>query len=359
MVVGLIGLVRFPRSPTLPLRHAAVLMSYLTFMFEIAEQQELYPNPAWGVTANILFRRNNVRFDLAYAKSKLYIILVSSLNRSKQLSSWSTDCFPTWVCVCTHNNNNNSTAGGGEDVDYALRVCQAFGSGGGGLLVPVPLAKVVHPFWPGSMWTLASHFFNWAIGDGGLLRRFPEYRYWSFPNLPETICLVLPLILFVLDGSVLMRFFFCWIPWCLIADILVDCCHRSEFRHRCRLLQRGRDDEEEEAAAHSSRDHPSWDRSLLFYLASHVVANLYVVLLECGRLYGHLSQQRTSEGFCRRFDWHCGKLPKAPGNFRQREAWKFGLFVVGVVVVVVVCGCLLCDESRLEGTLFCRLSVPV
>ena len=68
-IVGLIGLVRFPRSRTLPLRHAAVLMSYLTLMFEIAETN-LYPNPAWGVTANILFRRTSVRFDLAYAKSK-------------------------------------------------------------------------------------------------------------------------------------------------------------------------------------------------------------------------------------------------------------------------------------------------
>ena len=68
-VVGLIGLVRFPRIPSLPLKHAAVLMSYLTFMFEIAETN-LYPHPAWGVTANILYRRSSVRFDLAYAKSK-------------------------------------------------------------------------------------------------------------------------------------------------------------------------------------------------------------------------------------------------------------------------------------------------
>lgn len=71
-IVGLIGLVRFPRSQHIPLRHAAVLMSYLTFMFEIAENN-LYPNPAWGVTANILFRRTSVRFDLAYAKSKFVI----------------------------------------------------------------------------------------------------------------------------------------------------------------------------------------------------------------------------------------------------------------------------------------------
>jgi Glycosyl transferase family 2 len=74
-IVGLLGLVRFPRSPTLPLRHAAVLMSYLTFMFEIAERN-IYTNPAWGVTANICFRRTSVRFDAAYAKSRCHSLSV-------------------------------------------------------------------------------------------------------------------------------------------------------------------------------------------------------------------------------------------------------------------------------------------
>lgn len=51
-VVGLVGLVRFPRSPNIPLHHAAVLMSYLTYMFEIAERSDMH-SPAWGVTSNI------------------------------------------------------------------------------------------------------------------------------------------------------------------------------------------------------------------------------------------------------------------------------------------------------------------
>ena len=129
-VVGLVGLVRFPRAPDIPLRHAAVLMSYLTFMFEIAERDDMY-SPAWGVTANILFRRTNIRFDLIYSKT-----------------------------------------GGGEDVDYALRVAKA---SGGGTFLSVPEARVVHPFWPGSVLTLASHFYNWAIGDGALFKRFPQH----------------------------------------------------------------------------------------------------------------------------------------------------------------------------------------
>ncbi|KAL3794568.1 hypothetical protein HJC23_008024 [Cyclotella cryptica] len=92
-VAGLIGLVRFPRTPDMPLRHAAILMSYLTFMFEIAERSDIYSEfPAWGVTANILFRRTSIRFDSIYAKT-----------------------------------------GGGEDVDYALRVTKACD---GGKLLP-------------------------------------------------------------------------------------------------------------------------------------------------------------------------------------------------------------------------------
>jgi len=68
---GLVGLVQFPRSQDLPLKHAAVLMSYLTFMFEISETAyNLYGSgPAWGVTANILFRRTTIRFDTVYAKT--------------------------------------------------------------------------------------------------------------------------------------------------------------------------------------------------------------------------------------------------------------------------------------------------
>ena len=70
-VCGLVGLVKFPRAQDLHLKHAAVLMSYLTFMFEIAEtSKDLYGGgPAWGVTANILFKRTPVRFDKVYAKT--------------------------------------------------------------------------------------------------------------------------------------------------------------------------------------------------------------------------------------------------------------------------------------------------
>lgn len=264
-VVGFIGLVRFPRSPQLPLKHAAVLMSYLTFMFEIAERQDMYQHPAWGVTANILFRRTCLRFDEAFAKT-----------------------------------------GGGEDVDFCLRVT---GQGTKNKLVTVPEACVVHPFWEGSTWDLGSHFFNWAFGDGGLLSRFPEHRYWSFPNLSETILVLLPMT--VAAGWV-QRMLFLWIPSFVLVDVIVDCSNRNEYQHRCGLLKYGR--------------HP------LFYFLSHILANIYVIVLECGRLWGHLKRRNLS-CVCHRFDWHCGRLPNAPHDFRKREALKFLGFCLAILVL--------------------------
>lgn len=268
-VVGLVGLVRFPRSSRLPLRHAAVLMSYLTFMFEIAEQDiyKSYKGPAWGVTANILFRRTSVRFDLAYAKT-----------------------------------------GGGEDVDYSLRVTEACN---GGWLQAVPEACVVHPFWPGSAFTLAKHFYSWAIGDGALFQRFPKYCYWSFPNVSEMLLFLLPLSPWIGPWR-----FFELIFYFILVDLVVDCWDPEKRRHRRLLLQ---------ANGHGE---PIAERSLVFYWLAHILANLYVVVLECGRLRGHIGRMDLAHGMFRRFDWHIGRLPSAPRNFRQRESYKFACFVI-------------------------------
>jgi glycosyltransferase involved in cell wall biosynthesis len=117
LLLGMVGLVKFPRHPNLQLMHAAVLMSYLTFMFEIASNP-IYQHPAWGVTANLLVKRvPGLRFDTAYAKT-----------------------------------------GGGEDVDFCLRLLQ------GGYLKAAPNAVVHHPFWDGSTIQLFSHFFSLGCG---------------------------------------------------------------------------------------------------------------------------------------------------------------------------------------------------
>ena len=186
--VGLIGLVEFPRSESMPLIHAAILMSYLTFMFEIAITN-MYDHPKWAVTASLLVRRTALRFDVDYAKT-----------------------------------------GGGEDVDYCLRLLKT--TGGQGRFIKCPQAKVVHEFWPGGFWKVAKHFANWAIGDSALFSRFPDKTYYSAPNAVE---------FFVMHLAVSL-----WMGWTLsplmvlyiwVADTVVDLLDVDGFRHRCRLLK--------------------------------------------------------------------------------------------------------------------------
>jgi len=67
--IGVIGMVRFPRRSNMTIKHAAILMSYLTFMFEISTNQ-IYKHPSWAVTANVLLKKTPyLKFDESYAKT--------------------------------------------------------------------------------------------------------------------------------------------------------------------------------------------------------------------------------------------------------------------------------------------------
>lgn len=114
----------------------------------------------------------------------------------------------------------------------------------------------------------------------------------------------------------------------MLADFVVDRCNTSEYQHRCLLLQKCKE--------YNDADRSMWRRSTAFYTVAHMLANLYVVVLESGRLWGHCTRLEPWYGFCQRFDWHCGRLPNARANFRRREACKFLLFVVIWLVHVVI-----------------------
>lgn len=262
-MVGLVGLVRFPRSPSLPLKHAAILMSYLVFMFEIAENP-LYRRPVWGVTASLLVKRTRVRFDIAYAKT-----------------------------------------GGGEDVDFCLRLTEETK----GCFVACPSAVVTHPFWRGSIIQLGMHFFNWAIGDSALFTRFPIHTYRSWPNAVEFFLLLL--LIQLGSGQSLVT----WLtaPLFVAVDVLVEASQGSNLRHRFFLLK--------------------YPRSRWFRVRALILADLYVLVLETGRLWGHC--KRGEFWHCgRRFDWHCGRLEHARVNFQRRERTKFILFCTIVLLLV-------------------------
>ena len=270
-ILGLVGLVRFPRE-NLSLLHAAVLMSYLTFIFEIADS-DIYKDPAWGVTANILYKRfPGMTFDTCYAKS-----------------------------------------GGGEDVDFALRLSKENGSLS---LRSCPSARVNHPFWSDRLPDLCRHFFNWAIGDSALFYRFDEqFVYQSFPNFVETwLFLLLP---FILAREQILKSLYFGSLGMFICDVAIDLFWKrgAEFEHRRSLLEK--------------------EVSTPFAILAHALANFYVIALECGRVYGHLKRGHL-KNISRRFDWHCGHLENAKKNFVKREQTKFISFFM-VVIAIACC----------------------
>jgi glycosyltransferase involved in cell wall biosynthesis len=273
-VYGLIGMVRFPRSPSLSLLHGGVLMSNLIFVFEIA-QNPIYHQPAWGVTANILVRRRSfLLFDTDYAKT-----------------------------------------GGGEDVDFCLRMNDWFLDGS---FFSAPDAIVEHPFWSGGFWSLSRHFYSWAIGDSALFRRFPQHTFRSWPNASESMVVVTFLTIIgiwwldkVTSGLDSIISFVLWyfLQPCtsiIAVDIIIDMIDSENWQNRCDVLQ----------------PHP---RDTLFLFAANSLANLYVIILEFGRLRGHF-QRGNFSCMTLRFDWHCGRLPNHRQSMRHKDLRKFCLF---------------------------------
>jgi hypothetical protein len=227
-ILGLIGFVKFPRDDKISVLHAGVLMSYLTFIFEIAGSN-IYSEPAWGVvTANILFKK-----------------------------------FPTCHSIDTRYAKET---GGREDVDFALRLSRETG---GLKLKCCPSAKVTHLFWSGEMLSqLCRHFFNWENGDSALFDRFAgeSLVYLSYPNFIETwFVLALPLS-FLAASNQLLHLIFATLAM-FASDVIVDMSWNSggDFTHRLSLL------EQQEVSTRP------------FVVFAHFLANLYVVVLECGR----------------------------------------------------------------------------
>lgn len=73
--------------------------------------------------------------------------------------------------------------GGGEDIDFCLRIVEG---AGGAWLKTVPGAAVRHGWWGGGRRSYA-RFARWAWGDSRMPSMHPAWRYYSFPNLPETL----------------------------------------------------------------------------------------------------------------------------------------------------------------------------
>ncbi len=149
-VPGFVGVTEFPDSIN-SFTKGVNASDILTF-FPLAEDEE---EMTWGVTANLLFKREavgNFRFQ--------------------------DEIFPKF--------------GGGEDIDLCLNIVQQTGN----RFKTIPEAKVAHPWWNDGKRSY-TRFKRWAYGDSILPKFFPQYKYYNFPNVIES------LILFVVLGIAL------------------------------------------------------------------------------------------------------------------------------------------------------------
>lgn len=122
------------------------------FFYGIAEHMT---HPPWGVTANLFVRgsRHNhtIRFNHRYPKT-----------------------------------------GGGEDIDFVFQFKRwnAYKKLGDRLVVAVPGAKVLHPWWREGK-RCYSQINGWAWGDSLCLTAWPEKTFRTLPNWAEMIAFLL------------------------------------------------------------------------------------------------------------------------------------------------------------------------
>jgi GT2 family glycosyltransferase len=252
---GFVGNSVFPIASTI--FTTAVHLAGVAYFWDIAAKRKDDRDLPWGVTANLIARRNvkdGVKFDLQYPKT-----------------------------------------GGGEDIDFCRRKRDfMIHKHGGEGFVAAPFVKVTHPWWNNgkrSYW----RFHYWSIGDGALVKQFPEHTYHDFaPNAAECLCLTSVLAATAaLFGqwrvvAVCLQVF----ALTLIANILHDC-----YRHLYL--------------------HPERNENLnssvngIFWVIAVVESTFIRVFSEFGRLRGLVER---GDFLCigRRFDWFTGREGNGP-----------------------------------------------
>lgn len=133
---GFVGTALFPAADTIA--KAAIHLAGVTYFWDIARKRADDTDLPWGVTANLIARRNMedlIVFDLTFPKT-----------------------------------------GGGEDIDYCRRKRNFSVAHGGNGFCAAPDVVVVHPWWAHGRryWW---RFYMWSKGDGALIAMYPEFTY--------------------------------------------------------------------------------------------------------------------------------------------------------------------------------------
>ncbi|CAM9327633.1 unnamed protein product, partial [Discosporangium mesarthrocarpum] len=299
---GFVGLTEFPLPTTLMQR--AVILSDLTYMYHVSNN---VVDPAWGVTANIVFRMDQRRGRR------------SALRFGEE--------FPK--------------TGGGEDVDMCLRYQQNTG----GTFLGVKDAVVTHHWWPGTGLEYPRHFFRWSTGDGALPEHYPQYKYHACLNVTEMILvifslhLLLPLVVAVLrlgtdesltkvDWMALPIFLMPFLASSaktaaavLAAEISFDICRHAwtewwgpQERRRLPMSLK-----------------PSPPALVL----AAAISSLLITILEAGRIWGRIKRRGVffaATRFGTRFEWFCGRMKGAKETEISIARMKFSFYVCAIAL---------------------------
>ena len=142
--VGFIGNSQFP--PADSIFTTAVHLAGVTYFWDIAKKMPTETDMPWGVTANLIARRNNdgVEYSLQFPKT-----------------------------------------GGGEDIDFCRRKRDLWFEEKQQGFHAAPAVVVTHPWWNGGKRSYR-RFYMWSKGDGGLIRLYPKLSYVDdAPNSAE------------------------------------------------------------------------------------------------------------------------------------------------------------------------------
>lgn len=278
---GFVPMVVFPVADTI--FKSAVHLAGVTYFWGIAKKLPMDDMP-WGVTASLVVNRRvgpSVQFDLRFPKT-----------------------------------------GGGEDIDYCRQKRQAALDGAGQGFHPAPSVLATHPWW--SNGKRAYHrFFMWSVGDGRLLKMYPELTYIDFaPNSAELFIGAASLLAYSISASMV------WAPapfalvGKLTTSIMIANISHDLYRHLW-------------GDADQAQEHLSSLSRIACGLAV-MESSLIRMWSEMGRSVGLCMRGEFFSYVGRRFDWFAGRLGDHPRRVERRHSLcRFLLFLLILALTLV------------------------
>ena len=265
---GFVGNVQFPRADSI--FKTAVHLAGITYFWDIASKlQEDIP---WGVTANLIIRRNkdNIYFDRRFPKT-----------------------------------------GGGEDIDLCIRKRDWFVARQKEGFRAAPNVVATHPWWNNGNRSYR-RFYMWGKGDGALVAMFPQHCYLDdTPNSAELILysFISGSIGLILSFRRLAALGYVGIIFVFMANIIHDI-----YQH---------------LGGHIHEDRRTTLSGLRWTLA--IVEGAFIrIVSESGRLAGQI--ERSEFVFLRprqRFDWFVGRAGSVPiDNEKMNSRHRFIIWLV-------------------------------